>query len=366
MESQSTPTTTMATTLQDEVDVLTLDDDTTELANRKSTGVGGKAPHLAVPFRQVRKAPLGAEAKGRRKEVPEYFDVEDEEEDDDIQVVEKDPLDDVEVQDRSAGFCDVCGDFLGEEEQVVEHRSKVHGLVREGTEGREAVKEVEVVEDQDQEIVVKARNVARKSTRPPRAPQKDVVEEKEELEIEPETSENIALEVMQGVLDKVAQAVEDNLENRNVSVNLKPLKKKTVIKECNTEEIIKEETINKEYIKEELVKSEIKTETDIVTSLEKEGVSTKSGFLLISTLGSYETKEVGVKNEELEELGEDVGLKVEGMEEAGVKVEGMDEAGVKVECIDEAGVKVECMGEVKRRLSLASPQVAKVARMAGR
>ena len=126
----------MSTSLQDEVEVLTLDDDTTELAKRKrrtvrkSTGVGGKAPHLAVPFRQVRKASLGVEVEGRRKEVPEYFDVEDEEEDDDIQVIEKDPLDDVEVEDRSAGYCDVCGDFLGEEEQVVEHRSKEHGLVR--------------------------------------------------------------------------------------------------------------------------------------------------------------------------------------------------------------------------------------------
>ena len=69
---------------------------------------------------------MGAEVEGRRKEVPEYFDVEEE---DDIQVIEKNPLDDVEVEDRSAGYCDVCGDFLGEEEQVVEHRRKVYNGV---------------------------------------------------------------------------------------------------------------------------------------------------------------------------------------------------------------------------------------------
>ena len=43
----------MSITLQDEVEVLTLDDDTRKLANRKrrtarkSTGVGDKASHLA-------------------------------------------------------------------------------------------------------------------------------------------------------------------------------------------------------------------------------------------------------------------------------------------------------------------------------
>ena len=78
-----------------------------------------------------------------------------------------------------------------------------------------------------------------------------------------------------------------------VSVDLKPLKKDTVIKEFKTEEIIIDETINEYCVKEELVKSDIKTEIDIVASMREEGVSTKSGLLLISTLRFYETK-VGV------------------------------------------------------------------------
>ena len=78
-----------------------------------------------------------------------------------------------------------------------------------------------MVEDKNKGNVVKVRNVARKYMRPPRAPQKDVVEEKEDVEVtkevetEPVTSEDIALEIMQGVLDKVSQAVEDKTKKAN-------------------------------------------------------------------------------------------------------------------------------------------------------
>ena len=60
---------------------------------RRSTGVGGKAPHLAINFRQVRKSlPVASSKQVKVKEVPEYFDVEDEEEEDD-----EEGVDDVQV-----------------------------------------------------------------------------------------------------------------------------------------------------------------------------------------------------------------------------------------------------------------------------
>ena len=59
---------------------------------RRSTGVGGKAPHLAISFRQVRKSLPVASRQVKVKEVPEYFDVEDEEEED------EEGVDDVQVR----------------------------------------------------------------------------------------------------------------------------------------------------------------------------------------------------------------------------------------------------------------------------
>ena len=60
---------------------------------RRSTGVGGKAPHLAINFRQVRKSlPVASSKQVKVKEVPEYFDVEDEEEEED-----EEGVDDVQV-----------------------------------------------------------------------------------------------------------------------------------------------------------------------------------------------------------------------------------------------------------------------------
>ena len=61
---------------------------------RRSTGVGGKAPHLAINFRQVRKSlPVASSKQVKVKEVPEYFDVEDEEEEED----DEEGVDDVQV-----------------------------------------------------------------------------------------------------------------------------------------------------------------------------------------------------------------------------------------------------------------------------
>ena len=60
---------------------------------RRSTGVGGKAPHLAINFRQVRKSlPVASSKQVKVKEVPEYFDVEDEQEEE-----EEEGVDDVQV-----------------------------------------------------------------------------------------------------------------------------------------------------------------------------------------------------------------------------------------------------------------------------
>ena len=61
---------------------------------RRSTGVGGKAPHLAINFRQVRKSlPVASSKQVKVKEVPEYFDVEDEQEEEE----EEEGVDDVQV-----------------------------------------------------------------------------------------------------------------------------------------------------------------------------------------------------------------------------------------------------------------------------
>ena len=103
---------------------------------RKSTGVGGKAPHLAIAFKPVRKSlPLQQERRGRSKVVPEYFEVEDDEEekveddDDDIQVIENDPLNEVEVVEEQEGYCDVCGEHMEDGVKMVSHLQTLHNLV---------------------------------------------------------------------------------------------------------------------------------------------------------------------------------------------------------------------------------------------
>jgi len=101
---------------------------------RKSTGVGGKAPHSAIPFKPLRKtvAVQPPSPKKAKNVDPEYFDVEDDEDsDDEIQVIENDPLNYVEVisDGASDGFCDICGLFLDNAKDMENHHGTVHQLV---------------------------------------------------------------------------------------------------------------------------------------------------------------------------------------------------------------------------------------------
>jgi len=100
---------------------------------RKSTGVGGKAPHSAIPFKPLRKSlpvkPISP--RKTRNANPEYFDVEDDDSDDEIQVIEYDPLDGVEVlgEGPSEGFCDMCGLYLENSKDMENHHETRHKLV---------------------------------------------------------------------------------------------------------------------------------------------------------------------------------------------------------------------------------------------
>eukprot|EP00092_Neocalanus_flemingeri_P015880 GFUD01017197.1.p1 GENE.GFUD01017197.1~~GFUD01017197.1.p1 ORF type:complete len:696 (+),score=188.04 GFUD01017197.1:42-2129(+) len=100
---------------------------------RKSTGVGGKAPHNAIPFKPLRKnLPVKPNSPRKtRKANPEYFDVEDDDSDDEIQVIENDPLYDVEVlsDGQSEGFCDMCGLYLENMKDMENHQETIHKLV---------------------------------------------------------------------------------------------------------------------------------------------------------------------------------------------------------------------------------------------
>ena len=119
---------------QEDVEVFTIDDDTVEMRRkrrtlRKSTGVGGKAPHLAITFKPVRRT-LPMEGK-KKKAIPEYFDIaddddEDVEDSDDIQVIEQDPLDE---QEGGEGFCEVCGLGVEGRSEMGAHLLAQHGLV---------------------------------------------------------------------------------------------------------------------------------------------------------------------------------------------------------------------------------------------
>jgi len=98
---------------------------------RKSTGVGGKAPHVVVPFKPLRKslAVKPPTPKKSKNVNPEYFDVEDgEDSDDEIQVIEHDPLDDIEVVSDGEMFCDMCGLFLESSSDMELHHETVHQL----------------------------------------------------------------------------------------------------------------------------------------------------------------------------------------------------------------------------------------------
>jgi len=99
---------------------------------RKSTGVGGKAPHAMIPFKPLRKtvAVQPPSPKKSKSVDPEYFDVEDDEDsDNEIQVLENDPLDDIEVVSDGEMFCDMCGLFLETAKDMENHHESAHQLV---------------------------------------------------------------------------------------------------------------------------------------------------------------------------------------------------------------------------------------------
>merc|ERR1711970_76124 len=99
---------------------------------RKSTGVGGKAPHATIPFKPLRKtvAVKPPSPKKSKSVNPEYFDVEDDEDsDNEIQVIENDPLDDIEVVSDGEMFCDMCGLFLETAKDMENHHESAHQLV---------------------------------------------------------------------------------------------------------------------------------------------------------------------------------------------------------------------------------------------
>ena len=89
---------------------------------RRSTGVGGKTPRLAINFKQVRKKSKKA------KSVQECFDVDDEEEDEaeSFQVQEDD---EVALVENESGYCDVCGKHFENRENLEEHLRADHGLL---------------------------------------------------------------------------------------------------------------------------------------------------------------------------------------------------------------------------------------------
>ena len=89
---------------------------------RRSTGVGGKTPRLAINFKQVRKKSKKA------KSAQECFDVDDDEDEEagSFQVQEDD---EVALVENNSGYCDVCGQDFKNRENLEEHLSAHHGLL---------------------------------------------------------------------------------------------------------------------------------------------------------------------------------------------------------------------------------------------
>ena len=91
---------------------------------RRSTGVGGKTPRLAINFKQVRKKSKKA------KSVQECFDVVDDDDDEEqaecFQVHEDD---EVALVENESGYCGVCGQHFENRKNLEEHLSADHGLL---------------------------------------------------------------------------------------------------------------------------------------------------------------------------------------------------------------------------------------------
>ena len=80
---------------------------------RRSTGVGGKVPRLAINFKQVRK-------RVKTKVLQECFDVEDEEEVDEVTIVESGD---------ESGSCNQCGQNFESKSNMEEHLRVDHRLL---------------------------------------------------------------------------------------------------------------------------------------------------------------------------------------------------------------------------------------------
>ena len=80
---------------------------------RRSTGVGGKVPRLAINFKQVRK-------RVKTKVLQEFFDVEDEEDVDEVTIVESGD---------ESGSCNQCGQNFESKSNMEEHLRVDHRLL---------------------------------------------------------------------------------------------------------------------------------------------------------------------------------------------------------------------------------------------
>ena len=80
---------------------------------RRSTGVGGKVPRLAINFKQVRK-------RVKTKVLQECFDVEDEEDVDEVTIVESGD---------ESGSCNQCGQNFESKSNMEEHLRVDHRLL---------------------------------------------------------------------------------------------------------------------------------------------------------------------------------------------------------------------------------------------
>ena len=90
---------------------------------RRSTGVGGKTPRLAINFKQVRKKSKKA------KSAQECFDVDDDEDDEEAGSFQVQEDDEVTLVENESGYCDVCGQHFENKDNLEEHLSADHGLL---------------------------------------------------------------------------------------------------------------------------------------------------------------------------------------------------------------------------------------------
>ena len=101
---------------------------------RRSTGVGGKTPRLAINFKQVFlffsifnvsiNFKQVRRRKVRAKVLQECFDVEDDDEEEDVTIV-----DGGAEKEEESGYCDACGQHFESKDDMEEHLKAEHGLL---------------------------------------------------------------------------------------------------------------------------------------------------------------------------------------------------------------------------------------------